>query len=415
MQFVDTLIIGAGQAGLAASRLLTDASHDHVLLERGHVGERWLSSSWDSLRLLTPNWMTRLPHWAYSGVQPDGYMTAGEVAVFLDAYRRSFDAPVETHTTVKRLHRHGDGFELATNRGSWHATNVVIATGWSDQPAIPAIASRLHPGVEQLAPANYRHPDQLAAGGVLVVGASASGVQLADELRRAGREVYLAVGSHTRMLRRYRGRDIFWWLEQIGALDRSVDQMRSLAEAQHEPSLQLSGRTTSGEVDLATLAANGVTLTGRLESVDRMSVRFADDLGSNIAQADRRLGHLLDRIDGHITTHALSGDVLPREYLPPTPAIAALPALDLRDAGVSTVVWATGHRRSYPWLQLPGVVADGELVHQYGITPVPGLYVLGQRFQRTRRSNFLDGVGADAMVVIRHLLARGRSRLFVAA
>src|SRR3954451_16141509 len=246
MQFVDTLIIGAGQAGLAASRLLTEAGNDHVLLERGDVGERWLSSTWDSLRLLTPNWMTRLPHWGYSGTQPDGYMTAGEVAAFLDAYRRSFDAPVETHTIVTRLHRHGHDFELATNRGNWHADNVVIATGWSDQPAIPALAARLHPAVEQLAPANYRRPGQLAPGGVLVVGASASGVQLADELQRAGREVYLAVGRHTRMRRRYRGKDIFWWLEQIGALDRSIDQMRSLVEAEHEPSLQLIGRTNGG-------------------------------------------------------------------------------------------------------------------------------------------------------------------------
>jgi len=410
MPSTDTLIIGAGQAGLAASRLLTGVGHDHVLLDRGRIGERWLSSTWDSLRLLTPNWMTRLPHWAYSGEQPGGYMTAAEVAAFLTAYGRSFDAPIEPYTTVEHLLRRGDGFDVSTDRGGWHAANIVIATGWCDQPSIPAIAARLHPAIEQLAPARYRHPGQLADGGVLVVGASATGVQLADELRRAGRDVYLAVGGHTRMPRHYRGMDIFWWLEQIGALDRTVDEMRSMADARREPSLQLVGRTDGSNVDLGTLAANGVTLTGRLMSIEGTSAGFADDLNATTASADQRLRRVLDRIDGYIAARGLTGDVLPPEHLPRTPAIDGPRRLDLRRAGVSTVIWATGYRRRYPWLHLPAVLADGELVHEYGITPVPGLYVLGQRFQRTRRSNFLDGVGADAVAVTRHLLAGHRSR-----
>src|SRR2546423_2126396 len=252
MPSTNTVIIGAGQAGLATSRLLTEVGHAHVLLESGRVGERWLSSTWDSLRLLTPNWMTRLPHWAYSGEQPDGYMTAAEVSAFLNAYSQSFDAPIESHTTVTHLRHRDQSFDVATNRGVWHASNIVIATGWCDQPSVPAIAARLRPTIEQLVPARYRHPGQLADGGVLVVRASATGVQIRDELRRAGRKVYLAVGSHTRVPRHYRGMDIFWWLERIGALDRTIDEMRSVADARREPSLQLVGRTDGSNVDLAT-------------------------------------------------------------------------------------------------------------------------------------------------------------------
>jgi putative flavoprotein involved in K+ transport len=412
MQFIDTLIIGAGQAGLAASRLLTESRHAHVVLERGRVGERWLSSTWDSLRLLTPNWMSRLPHWAYAGAQPDGFMSAVEVAEYLAAYGQSFDGPVQLNTRVEHVRRRGDGFEVLTDRGGWHASNVVIATGWCDKPFIPAVAAQLHPAVEQLAPASYKHPAQLASGSVLVVGASATGVQLADELRRAGRDVYLAVGGHTRMLRRYRGEDIFFWLERSGALDRGVDEMRSPADARREPSLQLVGRTdgnVDSNVDPATLAASGVTLTGRLTAIDGSLVSFNDDLHVTINSADRRLRRVLERIDCYIAVHGIRAEVQSHgQLLPPVP-MESPRRVDLRRAGVSTVIWATGYRRSFPWLDIPALDADGELDHRYGVTPVPGLYVLGQRFQRTRRSNFLDGVGADAVSVTRHLLARPRT------
>ncbi len=278
MPAIDTVIIGAGQAGLAASRLLAEAGHDHVVLEQGRIGERWRSAAWDSLRLLTPNWMTRLPDWTYLGSDPGGYMTAAEVAAFLTDYGGSFGAPVEPHTTVEQVRRGVDRFEVGSSRGTWCASNVVVASGWCDQPAIPPMAARLDPTVEQLVPARYRRPGQLTAGRVLIVGASSTGVQLADELRREGRAVYLAVGDHTRMPRRYRGQDIFWWLEQIGSLDRTVDDMRSAAAAQHEPSPQLIGRADGGALDLATLAARGVVLCGRLTTLDGTSAHFADDL-----------------------------------------------------------------------------------------------------------------------------------------
>jgi putative flavoprotein involved in K+ transport len=408
MPTIDTVIIGAGQAGLAASRLLVEARHEHVVLERRRLGERWLSSSWDSLRLLTPNWMTRLPHWVYSGAEPDGYMTARQVAAFLAAYCRSFAAPVQANTPVEQLNVRGKRLEVITSGEVWQAANVIVATGWADRPAIPAVAADLHASIDQLAPANYRNPGQLSDGGVLVVGASASGVQLADELRRDGRRVYLAVGRHTRMIRRYRGRDILWWLDRIGALDRSVDEVRSVTEAQREPSMQLIGRTAAANVDLPTLAAAGVTLLGRLTAIDGTTASFADGLDSLMSAADERLCRVLGRIDRYIAAHELPE----QELLPEQPA-RRIPReaprhLDLHRAGVSTVIWATGHSRDYGWLPASAVGSDGELLHRYGVTPVPGLYALGQRFQRTRRSTFIDGVGADAVAITHHLLNRQR-------
>ena len=406
----NTIVIGAGQAGLAASRLLTAANHEHVVIERGRVGERWLSASWDSLRLLTPNWMTRLPHWAYSGPEPDGYMTAAQAAAFLAAYGGSFAAPLHQHTIVEQVRRSGAQFEVVSNREVWRASNVIIATGWSQRPAIPALARHLHPSIDQITPTHYRRPEQLRDGGVLVVGASATGVQLAYELRRAGRPVYIAVGRHSRVPRRYRGRDIFWWLERTGTLDRRIDDIPSPTDGPREPSMQLIGRSDCADVDLPTLAADGVSLLGRLQFVEGRRAYFADDLPRTTSAADERLCRVLTRIDRYIEANRLPERVLPSE--PPVPLHSADSArcLDLRDAGVSTVIWATGYRRDYQWLDVPVLNADRELIHTGGITPTPGLYALGLRFQRTRRSNFLDGVGADAIAITQHLLRRQRRR-----
>ncbi len=225
MPTIDTLVIGAGQAGLAASRCLTDRGVDHVVLERGRVAERWRTERWDSLRLLTPNWMTRLPGWSYTGPDPHGFMTAAEVTAYFRAYADASAAPVVEDSAVVSVHRNDGSFGVTTTSNRWTVNNVVIATGWCDQPAVPAIAGRLDPGITQVTPSAYRNPGSLPEGGVLVVGASATGVQLADELAHAGRDVVLAVGSHTRLPRRYRGMDIFWWLERIGSLDRTIDEV----------------------------------------------------------------------------------------------------------------------------------------------------------------------------------------------
>ncbi|MGH8977328.1 MAG: NAD(P)-binding domain-containing protein, partial [Acidimicrobiia bacterium] len=297
MQRTDTIIVGAGQAGLAVSNVLTEAGRDHILLERGRVGERWRSERWDSLRLLSPNWMTRLPGWQYRGDDPEGFMHRTEVVDYFDRYARSFGAPVQGDTRVERVQRAGDGYWVVTDRGSWSARNVVIATGATDTPRVPDFGCELAPDVEQITPNRYRSPASLRSGGVLVVGASATGVQLADELARSGRNVILAVGSHTRGVRRYRGLDIFRWLEATGRNDTPLECVSDPEAAPRMPSLQLVGGTPPVDVDLASLQERGVVLTGRCIEACGTHLRFADDLPDATQQADGALRRLLHSFD----------------------------------------------------------------------------------------------------------------------
>jgi putative flavoprotein involved in K+ transport len=404
---IHTVVIGAGQAGLAVSRCLTGRDIDHVVLERGRVAERWRSERWDSLRLLTPNWMSRLPEWSYTGPDPHGYMTAPEVTEYLQGYADASRAPVVGDSAVTRVERGDDGrLAVDTSSTRWVANNVVIATGWCDLPAIPVIASLLGPAVTSVTPSAYRNPDSLPAGAVLVVGASATGVQLADELARAGRDVTIAVGRHTRLPRRYRGMDIWWWLERIGSLDRTIDELPDPVVARREPSAQLVGRPDHSDVDLPALVARGVQLAGRLVAVDGDEVRFANDLATTVAAADRRMRRALAEIDAHIEAAGLAAEVLDPEPRAALVTTGAPPTVDLRRRGISTVVWATGHRRAYPWLHLPILDPHGEIRQHRGVTPVDGVFVLGQRFQHRRRSNFLDGVGLDAELVADRLASR---------
>jgi putative flavoprotein involved in K+ transport len=406
MPTIDTIVIGAGQAGLAASRCLGDRGVDHVVLERGRVAERWHSERRDSLRLLSPNWMARLPGWSYSGPDPHGFMTAAETAAYLGDYADASGAPVEEENAVLRVEANGDGFEVETTQNSWRAANVVMATGWCDQPAVPSMAAALDPSIAQVVPSAYRNPDSLPPGGVLVVGASATGVQLAEELNRAGRQVVLAVGRHSRVPRHYRGMDIFWWLERTGSLDRTIDQVPDPVAARHEPSIQLVGRPDHRSLDLATLAASGVELTGRLVGAARLHVGFAPDLLHTVDAADSRMGRLLDDVDAHIDATGLSAEVLDPDRPEPIRVGRTRDTFHLKNRGISSVIWATGHRRIYPWLHVPVLDAAGEIRQRQGVTPFNGLYVLGQRFQHFRNSNFIDGVGRDAAFVADHLVRR---------
>jgi putative flavoprotein involved in K+ transport len=408
MQRIDTIVVGGGQAGLAMSRCLRDRGIEHVVFERGRVAERWRSERWDSLRLLTPNWQSRLPGYRYAGGEPDSYMTMPEVVGYLEGYARSFGAPIEESTAVVSVEPVDGGYRVATQRGSWEARNVVIATGYCDVPFVPSLAAALPPDVAQVVPTRYRNPRELPEGGVLVVGASASGVQLADEIHASGRPVTLAVGRHMRLPRRYRGRDILWWLDAMGLFDETGDDVYEIEVSRRQPSLQLVGRPDRATLDLPLLEGRGVRLVGRAIGVNRALVSFADDLVAHTAAADVKLAQLLARIDAFVASAGLESEVGPAEpfqpFLWPAPAPEAI---DLRSEGIRTVVWATGFRRQYPWLKVKVLDERGELRHTGGVTPAPGLYALGLSFQRRRKSTFIDGVGDDARELADHIAARG--------
>lgn len=417
MTTVDTVVVGAGHAGLAVSKLLTDAGREHVVLDRGRVGDRWRTERWDSLHLLTPSWMTRLPGWSYAGPEPDGYLSVGSFIGYLEAYAASFDAPVMEGTTVHEVATAPGGnpgrrYRIVTDRGTWHARHVVVATGPHGTPYVPA--GLAHADTVTTVTANdYRNPDRLGTGGVLVVGASSSGLQIADELNRAGRQVTIAVGRHTRMPRRHRGLDIFWWLEHTGRLARTIDEVPDPVAARAETSLQLVGRNdperATQDLDLGRLQSRGVRLVGRLDVVEGRTARFRADLAATVGDADAALRRLLDSLDRFVERIGLDGQLWDSPRPRPVDVGPAPRRLDLRAEGIDTVLVAAGYRPHHPWLRLPITDPDGTIRQHRGVTPAQGVYVVGQRFQHRRDSSHIDGARYDARAVVAHLLAAGGS------
>jgi putative flavoprotein involved in K+ transport len=391
--YTDVTIIGAGQAGLAMSHCLTADGVDHVVLERGGTANAWRTERWDSLRLLTPNWMSRLPGFAYTGTDPDGYMSAGEVGDHLEAYRSSFGAPVRRETSVERITPARDRFSLQTSTGALTSSAVVIATGACGTPHIPAIAADFPTGTRHLAPIHYRNPGEVE-GPVLVVGASASGAQIADELARAGHEVTLAVSNHVRLPRRYRGMDIHWWLERIGVLDEHIAEVEDPVKVRRTPSLQLVGSPEGRDLGLNELRSSGVQIVGRLAGVAGSTLQFSGSLANVVRSADLKQDRLLDRCDEHATDAGISQELTAPHR--PDRTVVDEPVLALPAGRFRSVVWATGFRPEYPYLPVELLDAKGALRHTQGLTDQAGLFVLGTVFNRRRNSSFIDGVGRDA-------------------
>jgi putative flavoprotein involved in K+ transport len=289
---VTAIIIGAGQTGLAMSRCLTERLIDHVVLERGEIANSWRTGRWDSLRLLTPNWQSRLPGYSYRGDEPGGFMTMPEVIDYLSTYATTIDAPVEEHTEVSSVRQAADDFVVTTSAGEWRARTVVVASGPHHAVEVPGFANVVPPGVTSVTAADYRNPGQLDNGGVLVVGAAATGVQLAEEIQGSGRPVTLAVGGHVRVPRAYRGMDIMWWLDAAGVLDERYDQVDDIVRARHVSSFQLVGSPKGTTVDLNYLQDLGVRIVGRLGGItDDGTAQFSGSLPNQCARHLRRMGH----------------------------------------------------------------------------------------------------------------------------
>ena len=408
---IAALVIGAGQAGLAMSRQLARHGIEHLVLERGEVAQAWRAERWDSLRLLTRNWQRRLPGLADpGGADPDGFATAAETAAFLARYAELIAAPVLTGTAVTALRPAGDGYLVRTGRGDWQARAVVIATGACSLPLVPAtLAGALPASVTSLPAAAYRNPGQLAPGGVLVVGASATGVQLAEEIHRSGRPVTLAAGEHVRAPRTYRGRDIQWWMDVTGLHDQRHDEVEDISRARRLPSFQLVGSPERRTLDLNTLADLGVRVVGRLVGVngEGRRLQFSGGLRNHCALADLKLGRLLDLFDRWAAAQGLDG-TLAAPHRPAPTRITEPPPLGLRlgeAGGIATVLWATGYRPDLRWLEVPAVLdRKGGLRHDGGVVAgAPGLYVLGLPFLRRRKSALIDGAGDDARDLAHHL------------
>lgn len=400
---VDVIVIGAGHSGLAMSHVLREHSIGHVVLERGEVANAWRTQRWDSLRLLTPNWMTRLPGYSYRGDDPEGYMSAGEVADFISVYATHASAPVLTRTAVTGVSPNGDGYRVLTDHGDWRCRAVVLATGAFGNPMVPRVAEAMPAGIEQLTAQIYRNPRQLADGGVLVVGGSATGLQLAHEIQRSGLPVTLAVGEHVRMPRVYRDRDIQWWMLASGVLDQRIEDADDPDRARRVPSPQLVGTPERATLDLNALRAQGVEIVGRLMGVRAGKAQFSGSLRNVCALADLKMNRLLDTIDEWAERNGLNGDTGPAERYAPTD-VGASPRLSLvLGDHVRTVIWATGFRPDYSWLHVPVFDRKGALKHDRGIVDAPGLYVLGLPFLRRRKSSFIHGAEDDVRELGAHL------------
>ena len=403
---IETVVVGGGQSGLAMSYCLTQRRREHVVLEQGRLSERWRSQRWDSLRFQFPRWSMQLPGYQYQGDEPDGFASRDEVVRFFEGYAASFEAPLRCGVRVHHIEHRADSgrFLVETDAGSVDARNVVLATGVWQDPIVPPFSAALPSRLAQVHSSDYRNPSQLPPGAVLIVGSAASGCQIAEDLLADGRRVLLSVGTHNRVPRRYRRQDFTWWGFTMGRYDVTVDRR---PPGRFNP--LLTGVGGGHTIDLRRLAGDGVTLLGRILDVSDGVLHLAPDLQESLVRADESLVRFTQAVDEHVRQHGLAVPEEPEsEHISDPPeAIAPLGNVDLLEAGISAVVWATGYRGpDFRWLRLPIVDGRGEPIHQRGVTALPGFYFLGLQWQHKLKSAFLWGVGEDAEYLAAQIVAR---------
>lgn len=396
---ISTVIIGAGPAGLAMSQQLTQHDITHVVLERGEIANSWRHERWDSMKLLTPNEYTLLPGQSNAGKCAEGFMSASDFVSSMDCYAEQISAPIHCGVSVSEVSACHYGYRVVTNRGEWFCQSVVLATGAFASPSLPRWVEAIPEAIHSVHSKDYRNPDQLDAGDVLVVGASATGLQLAREIRKSGRNVTLAVGEHVRIPRSYRGKDIFWWMAESGLSGDDYQNQDDLSRVRRLPSPQLVGDHSLDILDLNTLVEEGVQLVGRLAGSTNSHFQFSGGLKNVCTLADLKLNRLLDRFDDWANKQQRNTELSRPKRFKNT-VVDEQPLLALPHSGVRTVIWANGLKPDYSWLNVPVFDQKGRLQHDGGVIRYPGLYALGLPFLRHRHSSYIQGIGEDAKSLV---------------
>jgi putative flavoprotein involved in K+ transport len=402
---VDTIIVGGGQGGLSASYFLKQQGREHVILEQAPQAAQVWRNRWDSFTLNTPNWMTRLPGAEYQGNDPDGFMPRDEIVAYFEAYIERFELPVRYGIRVTSVEPIEAGYLVSTDEGEFEAANVVIATGLHQQPRIPPFSANLPAEIRQLHSSEYRNPEALPAGAVLVVGSAQSGCQIAEELYQSGRKVYLSVSSSPRIPRRYRGKDITWWLDLVGWLDKTVDQLPS-PKAKFAASAHSTGKDGGHTINLHQFMRDGVVLLGHIQSIQGYQVALAPDMKENLAKADKFEVDFVKQIDEYIESNGVEAPIENLPELGDGYDTREILALDLESASITTVIWATGYKFDFSLVKLPAFDEDGYPLQKRGVTEFPGLYFIGLPFLSRFKSGLLAGVGDDAAHVAEHISSR---------